>query len=152
MTDAGLSINEADRLLRVRADSLRSWEQRYALPTTRRTPGGHRRYLTAVQLRLMRDEIAIGGPTTGGCSACATVEEEVVGHAQVGDLLVGIRVDGRDTIRGSTRGCREEFGLAATLDAVVMPAMREVSTGGDRPLRCRPRTLRHRSSAAGWPS
>lgn len=45
VADTGLSINEASRLLRVPAPTLRSWERRYDLPTTGRTPGGHRRYL-----------------------------------------------------------------------------------------------------------
>ena len=55
----GLSIKDASALLGVPAPTLRSWERRYALPTTSRSPGGHRRYgqVELIQLRLMRDEI-----------------------------------------------------------------------------------------------
>jgi hypothetical protein len=61
---ANLAIKEAGELLHVPAPTLRSWERRYGLPTTARSAGGHRRYTSEAlnQLRLMRDEIAIGRP------------------------------------------------------------------------------------------
>src|SRR5438270_10344234 len=60
--DRGLPIQQVSTLLGVPAPTLRSWERRYGLPSTRRSTGGHRRYseIELHQLRLMRDEVAHG--------------------------------------------------------------------------------------------
>src|SRR5918998_2594602 len=60
--EEGLSIQTVSDRLGVPAPTLRSWERRYGVPDTPRSPGGHRRYSPEAlhQLRLMRDEVALG--------------------------------------------------------------------------------------------
>jgi DNA-binding transcriptional MerR regulator len=54
--EEALSIQTVSERLGVPAPTLRSWERRYGVPDTPRSPGGHRRYSAEAlnQLRRMR--------------------------------------------------------------------------------------------------
>ncbi len=136
-TSDGLSIKEAGRFLGVPGPTLRSWERRYGLPTTSRSAGGHRRY-QSVQLRqlgLMRDEIAIGRPASDAARwVRGILDEGNPGLARVHEVLDASNRLDSVAIRSVLDTARAEVGLAAALDEVVMPAMRQVGawweTGG----------------------
>jgi MerR family transcriptional regulator, light-induced transcriptional regulator len=126
---AGLSIKEAGEFLGVPAPTLRSWERRYGLPTTPRSVGGHRRYRKAelVQLGLMRDEIAIGRRAADAARwVRGLLDEQNPGAARVRSLLDASNRLDPDAIRSVLELGQAEIGLPATLDEVVMPAMRQI--------------------------
>lgn len=125
----GLSTSEASELLKVPAPTLRSWERRYGLPTARRTPGGHRRYRSEdlIQLRLMRDEIAIGRSAADAARwVRGILADQNPAHERITEMLAGSREMDSGAIRAALDASHGEFGLAATLDDVVMPAMRQI--------------------------
>ena len=125
----GLSIKDAERFLGVPGPTLRSWERRYGLPTTSRTAGGHRRYqpVELRQLGLMRDEIAIGRPASDAARWVRGILDEAnPGLDRVHAVLdASNRLDSGE-LRSALDLARTELGLAATLDEVVMPAMRQI--------------------------
>jgi DNA-binding transcriptional MerR regulator len=129
MAGAGLSIKDAGEFLGVPAPTLRSWELRYGLPTTSRSAGGHRRYRSRelIQLGLMRDEIAIGRRAADAARwVRGLLDEDNPGAARVQAVLdASNRLDSA-AIRAVLELAHAEDGLAATLDEVVMPAMRQV--------------------------
>lgn len=125
----GLTIQEASDLLGVPAPTLRSWERRYGLPVTSRSPGGHRRYqaFELVQLRLLRDEIAIGRPAADAVHRVRElVDEHHPARERVDRLLAASRDMDGDAIRGVLDDTHAELGLALTLDEVVLPGMRQI--------------------------
>jgi MerR family transcriptional regulator, light-induced transcriptional regulator len=129
VVDAGLSIKEAGEFLGVPAPTLRSWERRYGLPTTPRSTGGHRRYrkVELVQLGLMRDEIAIGRRAADAARRVrGLLDEGNPGAARVRSLLAASNRLDPEAIRSVLELGETEIGLAATLDEVVMPAMRQI--------------------------
>ncbi len=126
---AGLSIKDASTYLRVPAPTIRSWERRYGLPATPRSGGGHRRYRSAdlIQLSLMRDEIAIGRRAADAARRVrGLLQEENPGAARVHALLDAARQMDSGAIRSLLELAHREIGLAATLDDVVLPAMRQI--------------------------
>jgi DNA-binding transcriptional MerR regulator len=126
---AGLAIQQASELLGVPAPTLRSWERRYGLPTTGRSPGGHRRYdeESLHQLRLMRDEVARGRRAADAARAVrALLDQEGPVRARIEQLLAASQRMDPAGVRAALDGAHEELGLAATLDDVLMPAMRQV--------------------------
>lgn len=128
-TGEGLSIKAAGELLGVPGPTLRSWERRYGLPTTSRSVGGHRRYRSGelIQLSLMRDEIAIGRPAGDAARwVRGLLDEANPGVTSVRAMLdASTRLDS-DAIRSVLDSAYEQNGLAAALDDVVMPAMRQI--------------------------
>ena len=127
--DAPLTIREASRLLAVPVSTLRSWELRYGLPRTARTEGGHRRYLAAAldELRLMRDEIARGKRA----AEAAASTRLLLGRAGPARGFVDrLLTAARDMDPGMARVCLDdsahELGLGATIDDVLLPAMRQI--------------------------
>jgi MerR family transcriptional regulator, light-induced transcriptional regulator len=126
---AGLSIKDAGELLGIPGPTLRSWERRYGLPTTGRSAGGHRRYRSVdlVQLGLMRDEIAIGRRAADAARwVRGLLDEENPGAARVQAILdASDRLDA-EAIRSVLERAQAELGLAAALDHVMMPAMRQI--------------------------
>jgi DNA-binding transcriptional MerR regulator len=125
----GLPIKDAAKYLGVPGPTLRSWERRYGLPTTTRSVGGHRRYRTGElrQLRLMRDEIAIGRPAADAARwVRGLLDQENPSLARVhGVLDASNRLDA-GAIRSVLELARTEIGLAAAVDEVLMPAMRQI--------------------------
>lgn len=125
----GLPIRAASELLGVPAPTLRSWERRYALPATLRTEGGHRRYTEAAlhELRLMRDEIAVGRPPADAARRVGELLSEQRPHRQfIQAIMAGSQGMDAGLVRTTLDQANTELGLAATLDGVVMPAMRQV--------------------------
>ena len=74
-----MSIAEAGRELDIAPDTLRKWQHRYGLGPSRRSPGGHRRYIRAdlLRLRRVRDLIARGVPTAD--AARQVLQSEAIG-------------------------------------------------------------------------
>lgn len=68
---AGLPVTAAARRLGLSASTLRSWERRYGLGPSLRTPGGHRRYSAAdlAALQRLRQLIAAGMATATAARA-----------------------------------------------------------------------------------
>jgi DNA-binding transcriptional MerR regulator/methylmalonyl-CoA mutase cobalamin-binding subunit len=125
----GVPIAEAARQLGVPMPTLRSWELRYNLPESSRGAGKHRRYSPAELhgLRLMRDEIARGKRAS---LAAQSVREllKLTGAASefVNDLLDASERSDPVAVRQHLTRAHEALGLAACLDDVLLPAMRQV--------------------------
>lgn len=127
--DERLAIHQVSKLLRVPAPTLRSWERRYGIPVTTRSIGGHRRYAEGElnQLRLMRDEIARGKRAADAArSVVLLLDQHNPVLSWINRLLAGTEQDDANEIRAVLDESRQELGLAATLDEVLMPAMRQV--------------------------
>jgi DNA-binding transcriptional MerR regulator/methylmalonyl-CoA mutase cobalamin-binding subunit len=125
--DAVLTIQEVSRLLQVPAPTIRSWERRYGIPSAGRSVGGHRRYTPAqlTLLRRMRDEISRGQTAV---QAAALVQAAETGSANpliTTFLQAAHRLDpvGMGQVLDSARAT---LGLAATIDEILLPAMREI--------------------------
>lgn len=128
-TDPGLTIRQVSDLLNIPAPTLRSWERRYAIPVTSRSAGGHRRYLPDElnQLRLMRDEVARGKRAADAAfSVRLLLDQDNPALPWIKRLLVESEASSSTGIRLMLDQAWAELGLAATLDDVLMPAMRQM--------------------------
>ncbi len=129
--EPGRAISEVSELLGVPAPTLRSWELRYGIPTTGRSPGGHRRYADEAvhELRLLRDEIAHGRKASEAARAVrALLDPADPRLARIRSLLDASRSMQPAKLRAILEQTWEELGLAATIDEVLMPAMRQIGT------------------------
>jgi MerR family transcriptional regulator, light-induced transcriptional regulator len=127
--EAGRAIRAVSELLGVPAPTLRSWERRYAIPTTGRSDGGHRRYSDEAvnELRLMRDEIARGAKASDAARAVRTMLDPSDPRlARIESLLAASRDLDPARIREVLNLAHDELGLAAVIDDVLMPTMRLV--------------------------
>jgi methanogenic corrinoid protein MtbC1 len=126
---AGLPIHEASRLLGVPAPTLRAWELRYGIPVAPRSAGGHRRYSVEAlqQVRLMRDEIA-RGRRAGEAARAVLALMAATGPARdlVDALLSASEQMEPSAVVAVLDRAAGELGLPATMDEVLMPAMRQV--------------------------
>lgn len=125
----GPRIRDVSELLGIPAPTLRSWERRYGVPTTTRTAGGHRRYALEdlQQLRLMRDEVARGLRASDAARSVRLLLDR--GNPALGritELLSASEQADPDLLRAVLTESHDQLGLAATIDQVVMPAMRQV--------------------------
>jgi hypothetical protein len=125
----GLPISEVSRLLAVPVPTLRSWELRYGIPDTARSPGNHRRYYPDQlhALRLMRDEIVRGKRA----SAAARSVRAVLGMAGperefVDEFLAASRATDPVALHDVLLRADKALGLGGTIDDVLMPAMRQI--------------------------
>jgi DNA-binding transcriptional MerR regulator len=126
----GLATGAAAALVDVPAPTLRAWERRYGVPVSPRTLGGHRRYsITDLdQVAMLREEISLGVPAA---EAASTVRELGPRSARTG-ALIALVVDAATTgdpgaVAHILDVSRRESGLAATVDDVVMPAVRRLA-------------------------
>lgn len=126
-TDAAYSIGQVSDLLGVPAPTIRSWERRHSLRPDTQTRAGHRRYGVAdiVGLRRMRDELAAGRSAAEAASivrslrTCppAVLARRVWAAAHDFDgQAIGVALEQARTLHG----------LNATVDLVLLPAMREL--------------------------
>lgn len=128
-TADGPAIKEASELLGVPAPTLRSWERRYGIPVASRSVGGHRRYAEDElnQLRLMRDEIARGKRASDAALAVRVLLDQATPEREwIDRVLAGSEATHPDTIRAVLDESREAMGLSATIDGVLMPALRQI--------------------------
>jgi MerR family transcriptional regulator, light-induced transcriptional regulator len=127
--DDGPAIQQVSLMLGVPAPTLRSWERRYGVPTTPRSPGGHRRYSDSAlhELRLMRDEVAQGRPAADAARRVRMlVDDRGPGALLVEQLLdASMKLD-QPSMHGVLGLAESELGLAAALDEVLLPAMRQI--------------------------
>lgn len=125
----GLAIRQVSALLGVPAPTLRSWERRHGLPTTPRTPGGHRRYSeqALAELGLMRDEVARGKRAGDAARAVrALLDEANPAHPRVREFLAATARMDPVGVRTVLDGAHADLGLPATVDDVLLPAMRQI--------------------------
>jgi len=123
-------ITEVARLLGVPMPTLRSWELRYGIPElTGRRPGQHRRYRPdeVNALRLMRDEIARGQQA----AVAAESVRQLLGRTGPAQELIHRILTAAERmdpvgIRARLDEAASTLGLAACLDDVLLPAMRQV--------------------------
>jgi methylmalonyl-CoA mutase cobalamin-binding subunit/DNA-binding transcriptional MerR regulator len=125
----GVPIKDVAQILGVPMPTLRSWELRYGVPALSRGPGQHRRYLPEEvnALRLMRDEIARGQQAgvaalsvrrlLGGQGPAQEFIDQILGAAE--------RLDASSIRVGLDKGTAT-LGLAACIDDVLLPAMRQI--------------------------
>jgi MerR family transcriptional regulator, light-induced transcriptional regulator len=129
VSGARMTIQQASSLLTVPVSTLRSWERRYDVPLTARTSGGHRRYTNRAidELRLMRDEIA-RGKRAGDAAVSARLLLEPAEQARpfVDAFLAAAQAMDPGRVRASLDAAVGELGLGATIDEVLMPAMRRI--------------------------
>lgn len=132
---AALGIKAASELLGVPAPTIRSWERRYGLRPGSRSSGGHRRYGEddLAVLARMRDEVA-RGRAAAQAAMIAAAGAAGTSEALRGEVLSAAGgLDGR-AIAGVLDRARDLLGLEATVDDVLLPAMREIgrlwSVGG----------------------
>jgi methanogenic corrinoid protein MtbC1 len=127
---AGLmTIQQVSRLLGVPTPTIRSWERRYGLPQASRTAAGHRRYSPEqVQaLGRMRDAI-----TRGHVSAeAANLAKTTTMRTQAAQPLIDALLDAAqqlepDQITTILDAASRQLGLDATMDDVLLPAMRQI--------------------------
>ncbi len=125
----GPAIKQVSESLGVPAPTLRSWERRYGIPVASRTTGGHRRYSDDElnQLRLMRDEIARGKRA----AQAALAVRQLLDHTGPGRDFINEVLDAAErkesaSIRGVLDRAHAELGLASTIDAVLMPSLRQI--------------------------
>jgi DNA-binding transcriptional MerR regulator len=120
------TIGAVSRALEVPAPTLQSWERHHQLPTGRTRTGGQRRY-TADDIALLariRDQVAAGGSAGEAATSVAAVTGS---PARAVDQVVAathrLHTQGvLDTLQQS----RQTYGLAATLEQVVLPALQEI--------------------------
>lgn len=128
--DRGLAIAEVSRLLGLPAPTLRSWERRYGIPATARSVGGHRRYTDEAlhQLRLMRDEIARGRSAAAAAESVRLLlrDQDLVATGHVRDLLAASERLDPAGVRSVLDAARDDLGIAAAIDAVMFPTMRQI--------------------------
>ncbi len=125
--EAALSIHAVSELLGIPAPTIRSWERRYGVAHTARTPGGHRRYRAPEigDLRLMRDEISRGRRSADA----ATLIRDGVGSAGPYRSIIQGFVEVAETMDARQMDilldrCRDRFGLEDTICRVILPGMR----------------------------
>ncbi len=127
----GLAIKEAGELLHVPVPTLRSWERRYGVPATGRTAGGHRRYTIEAlnQLRLMRDEIAIGRPASDSARwVRGLLDETHPARERIDAIMAASTALDSAAIVALLEQARTDLGLAGAIDQVLLPSVRQVGT------------------------
>jgi DNA-binding transcriptional MerR regulator len=126
----GLATGAAAALVEVPAPTLRAWERRYGVPVSPRTLGGHRRYsITDLdQVAMLREEISLG---MRAAEAASTVREVGSPSSRTGELIALVVAAARagepSAVADVLDVSRQESGLAATVDDVVMPAVRRLA-------------------------
>ena len=129
---AGVPVTVAARRLGLSPSTLRSWERRYGLGPSLRTPGGHRRYSAAdlAALQQLQQLIADGMATA---TAARAVTPRVPPHASTSGPRDPARrltaaVDGLDTGRAlrSAEAVITERGPAAAWTDVFAPLLQRL--------------------------
>lgn len=124
-------MRDVTELLGVPAPTIRSWERRYGIPRSARSSGGHRRYSDEAlhELRLMRDEVAHGARASDAARAVrAMLDPDDPGRARVRELLSASASLDPGRLRAVLDGAHDDLGLVATIDRVLMPAMRQIGS------------------------
>src|SRR6195952_6033389 len=118
----GLPISEVSRLLAVPVPTLRSWELRYGIPDTSRSPGNHRRYYPEQlhALRLMRDEIVRGKRASAAArSVRAVLGLEGPARAYTDEFLAASRAGDPAALHAVLSRANKDLGLGSTIDEEI---------------------------------
>lgn len=124
----GPAISQVSDLLGVPAETLRSWERRYGIPVVTRSRGGHRRYAEdqLFQLRLMRDEISRGKRAADAALAVRLLlDQDNPERARIDEVMTAVELRDAQAITLLLDESLVEIGLAQTIDAVLMPTLRQ---------------------------
>lgn len=124
-----MTIQQVSALLAVPVSTLRTWEHRYSVPGVVRTRGGHRRYPAQVidELRIIRDEIARGRRAgDAATTARLLVDSDEPGRDLVERFLEAARAMDQGGVRSCLDDAADRLGLGATVDLVLVPAMRRI--------------------------
>ncbi len=144
---SGLSVSAVARRLGVASATLRSWERRYGLSPSLRTPGAHRRYTESDLALLERmQSLMASGMHPGDAARAARVAGRADASGPVGeqseDLVApGARPKSSAPLRGLSRAaasmdtgaaaavirtCIEQNGVVWTWDEVIAPVLRSI--------------------------
>jgi DNA-binding transcriptional MerR regulator len=125
--DPVLTIQDVSRLLQIPAPTIRSWERRYGIPSAGRSDGGHRRYTPEqlTMLRRMRDEISRGHPAVQAAALVQAAQTRST-HPLIATFLEAAHRLDPAGINRLLDTARSTLGLAATIDEILLPAMREI--------------------------
>jgi DNA-binding transcriptional MerR regulator len=129
--DGRVPIAEAARLLGVPMPTLRSWENRYGIPGSDRSPGRHRSYSTADlhALRMLRDEIGRGQRAgLAAQSVRAMLGAQGPARDSVDALLRASGLGDADRVRAELTEAVAKLGLAGCIDDVLFPAMKQIGS------------------------
>ena len=100
----GLTVGEAAARIGLSASTLRSWDRRYSLAPSERSPGGHRRY-SRLDVELLRrvHQLVITGETP---ARAALIARRQVGAAWVQPRSISGHAGQRsDGLEGPSRHC-----------------------------------------------
>ena len=126
-TDSPMSIGELARRAGVPVSTIRTWEQRYGLPTPARSQGGHRRYSTEDLLRITAvRELVEGGATVA--AAARLVSPPVVAPGPPVPLSAALEGSALEAAYSATRALLRLRRPAQAVDILVR-LVREL--GGD---------------------
>jgi methanogenic corrinoid protein MtbC1 len=128
-----IRLDQLSRMTGLSPLLIRAWERRYSFPIPVRTAGGHRRY-TATQAEVLRRAAALTRSGFRAAEAIARARADPPGKhfadppsvADLGNLMTrGSPVAAIDRLRGAWL----TMGLDATIEELVMPALREIGAG-----------------------
>ncbi|MET0695738.1 MAG: B12-binding domain-containing protein [Propionibacteriaceae bacterium] len=122
-----LSIQQVSRLLGVPTPTIRSWERRYGVSVSHRSPGGHRRYTQQELhvLRRIRDDIARGHPAVAA-AARTTAARDAVNDGWIETFLEAAHRLDPHGVENVLDLAAATHGLGRAIDEVMLPAMREL--------------------------
>lgn len=136
MEGPGLNISALARRTGVAPDTLRKWEQRYAILRPRRTAGGQRRYSEADVARVDWLRARLGeGYRIGEAAALLGIEQRAVSRTP--DELRAAILEAAERGDGDAAGrlldqCFALHALEAALSRVVVPLLRELGEGWEQ--------------------
>jgi DNA-binding transcriptional MerR regulator len=123
----GVSIGRAATLIGVPASTVRSWGERYGVPSSSRTEGGHRRFTEddLVQIALMRDEISTGASAADAAAHVLrlTRPNESPTGAALRNVLDSWRAADPIQMRRSLEAARRRLGLDSAVGDIALPAL-----------------------------
>jgi methanogenic corrinoid protein MtbC1 len=127
----GLPISSVSLMLGIPVPTIRSWERRYGLTVSSRTPGRHRRYdiRDIEQLKQMRDAITAGRQAHEAAREIAAGTRRAQGrHDHIRAVLDGAMSFDSDTVRESLQYAVADLGVEKTIQGVVLPVLREIGS------------------------
>ncbi|MFC0626458.1 MerR family transcriptional regulator [Kribbella deserti] len=132
-------VGRVAAMLGIPAVTLRSWEVRYGIAPTLRSPGNHRRYSDEDVARLRRMQRLIAGGTPPAEAARLSVEsppptqsQQASAAERVESLLAATEAFRVEDLANDLNQCLRELGVQTGWDEVLAPALRRL---GERFLR-----------------
>lgn len=124
-----MTVGQVAEQLGLATATLRSWERRYGLGPSGRSPGGHRRYTSTDLGRLRRVSVLVaGGMSTGRAAHLASESAHVIAadEAEIQAMLDGTQHFRGEDISRTARGAIDRLGVVLAWDRVFAPALAEI--------------------------